>query len=425
MLSQMPTSALSFLSSSSKGLDGFFGLISVGIQMALTVVLAEFNTEFTTAVRATATVKLVLQPTKCVISNGTGFHPYVATMGSATLVLLVVSYMLLRAKGHDIGDGDPASPPSADIEDPNSDSGGQPPSPPEDPDTESSPRKCRNRWALFLLVILVWTVLLSLGAALFIAYLVPTLRFPSPLQVLTAQTSRIIETCSAYGAPWASPIISLATGISLHGHRYTSLLLLAVASHLACIVLSFPTRRAHRSITTMLSTVWQIPTIGVLIPFSIMMAIPQLRWILLVLWRLLFLPTMIEINEMRLWISHCILGATGVYSIAYSCVIAYAFYCALPPDVRPLLWRFPFSLNARYSIRPFYWHLFYDHQDWKAAQKEAFATLVFGLRHAFRAGTRCALEVWSRLPFSQKFCAKSDEFTRGGDVGAENYSHLG
>ncbi|KAJ7166005.1 hypothetical protein C8R46DRAFT_1096813 [Mycena filopes] len=194
-----------------------------------------------------------------------------------------------------------------------------------------------------------------------------------------------------------------------------------------------------------------------------MLAIPQLRWILLVLWRLILLPTIHEINEMRLWIPHrfaflaafkpidvaMILGpaliyaaplwlaslllgihripraiirywslssysdrvilvasivvATGAYSIVYPCLIVYAFYCALPPDLQPYFWRVPFSLDAHYGIRPFYWDWFYEHQDWKAAQKEAFATLVFELRRAFRAGIRRTLEVWSLLPLLQKF----------------------
>ncbi|KAJ7174554.1 hypothetical protein C8R46DRAFT_1189313 [Mycena filopes] len=425
MLSQMPTSALSFLSSSSKGLDGFFGLISVGIQMALTVVLAEFNTEFTTAVRATATVKLAFQPTKCVISNGTGFHPYVATMGSATIVLLVVSYMLLRAKGRDIRDGDPASHPSADTEDPNPDSGGQPPSPPEDPETASSPKKRRNRWALFLLIILGWTVLLSLGAALFIAYLVPTLRFPGPLQVLTAQTGRIIERCSA-------SISALATHLSLHGQRYLEILLLALASHLACTVLSLPTRRVHRFILS-----WG-PSISV--------------------------PNMDEINEMRLWIGHhfaflaafqpidvamtlgpavihtcsmwliffliaiyqiprgiirlgrhpldwrhiCLvlggtIGITAIDSIRFTCFMATEYYRALAPDRKPFFWRYPFSLEAKYRIQYVYWDWFYEYQDQKAAQNKAFATLVFELPGVFKAEIRPVLELWCSLAWFQKF----------------------
>ncbi|KAJ7165995.1 hypothetical protein C8R46DRAFT_1096780 [Mycena filopes] len=453
MLSQMPTSALSFLSSSSKGLDGFFGLISVGIQMALTVVLAEFNTEFTTAVRATATVKLALQPTKCVISNGTGFHPYVATMGSATIVLLVVSYMLLRAKGRDIGDGDPASPPSADIEDPNPDSGGQPPSPPEDPETESSPKKRRNRWALLLLVILVWTVLLSLGAALFIAYLVPTLRFPNPLEVVVAQTGRIIERCHA-------SISTLATHISLHGQRYQSVLLLVLVGHLACI-LFIPLRRIRRYIFSLGPDFWGTPTNGFLVPWSIMAAIPHFRWISWALWHLLCLPTVNQISQdvrrvlrhftclpavqtidiaillgpamihtailclisfllavyripkaiirclclrsERLYHLDCILGSTIMYTIGYPCLLAQVWYSRLPPALKRLVWRSLFSVAARSQIIRVFGNSVQEHRGWKAAQKEAFATIIFELRRASKTQSRRALEVWCTLPSSQRF----------------------
>ncbi|KAJ7174543.1 hypothetical protein C8R46DRAFT_1081180 [Mycena filopes] len=454
MLSQMPTSALSFLSSSSKGLDGFFGLISVGIQLALTVVLAEFNTEFTTAVRATATVKLVLQPTKCVISNGTGFHPYVATMGSATIVLLVVFYMLLRAKGRDIGDGDPASPLSADIEDPSADSGGQPPSPPEDPETESSPKKRRNRWALFLLVILIWTVLLSLGAALFIAYLVPTLRFPNPLEVLATQTGRIIERCHA-------SISALVTHISLHGQRYQKALLLALVGHLACIIFISPLRRIRRYMFSLGPDFWAAPTGGLFGPWSVMAAIPQLRWILWALWHLLCLPTVNQISQNirrilchftclaavqtidiaillgpamihtailclaslllavyripkaiirclclrseRLYYTDCILGSTIIYTIGYICLLAQVWYSRLPPALKRLVWRSLFSVAARSQIIRVFGHSVQEHRGWKAAQKEAFATIIFELRRAFKTQIRRALEVWCLLSSSQRF----------------------
>ncbi|KAJ7165981.1 hypothetical protein C8R46DRAFT_1192462 [Mycena filopes] len=338
MLSQMPTSALSFPSSSSKGLDGFFGLISVGIQMALTVVLAEFNTEFTTAVRATATVKLALQPTKCVISNGTGFHPYVATMGSATIVLLVLSYMLLRGKGRDIGDGDPAAPPSAKKPDP--DSAGQPPSPPEDPETESSPKKRRNRWALFLLVILVWTM--TLGPA-------------------------VVHTCSMWLIFFLIAIYQIPRGIIRLGRHPLDW------RHI-CFVLG--------------------GTIGI----------------------------------------------TAIDSVHFTFFMATEYYRALAPDRKPFFWRYPFSLEAKYRIQYVYWDWFYEYQDQKAAQNEAFATLVFELPRVFKAEIRPVLELWCSFAWFQKFLiiapavliyiycdmrAKSDEFTKGGDVGAEKYSHLG
>ncbi|KAJ7174499.1 hypothetical protein C8R46DRAFT_1189279 [Mycena filopes] len=265
MLSQMPTSALSFLSSSSKGLDGFFGLISVGIQMALTVVLAEFNTEFTTAVRATATVKLVLQPTKCVISNGTGFHPYVATMGSATIILLVVSYMLLRPKRRDTGNGEPAAPPSAD-KNPDPDNGGQPPSPPEDPDTESSAKKPRKDWS-WLLYFFIWLFLCSIAPIYFTAYL-----HWRRLHVLHP-IAHAIDRCFAF--------IRRVTASIIRRHRRA--VWLALGSHIMCLALKLVFRRAWRCLRLR-------PTHKILTPIYaailITLAFPQLHgtyWMVLYL----------------------------------------------------------------------------------------------------------------------------------------------
>ncbi|KAJ7039465.1 hypothetical protein C8F04DRAFT_1255164 [Mycena alexandri] len=131
---QMFTSTFSMFSSS-KGVDGFFGLICVVIQMVLTVVLSEPKTEFTTAVRATATVKVVYQPTKCALSNGTGSFPYVAAMGYAAIVSSGLVY-ILRAKR--VVQQVPTPGSHAD-KDPGT--GDQPPSPPSDADTESNAKK--------------------------------------------------------------------------------------------------------------------------------------------------------------------------------------------------------------------------------------------------------------------------------------------
>ncbi|KAJ7165956.1 hypothetical protein C8R46DRAFT_1192448 [Mycena filopes] len=280
MLSQMPTSALSFLSSSSKGLDGFFGLISVGIQTALTVVLAEFNIEFTTAVRATATVKLALQPTKCVLSNGTGFHPYVAAMGSATIVLLIVSYVLLRTKGRDPGEGEPLSPPSAKKSDPVS--GGQPPSPPEDPETESGAKKRRNRWPFHLLIMLGSLVLLSLGAAFVTVYLIRSRRLVDPI----AHGLLVIE--RGLSSVWN------ITADTIFLHRRP--LLFALGSHLVFIFIRLALPQAWRHLSFLRSG----PLISlVYIPVVVVVASPRFRWIF---WMMYYFTGFYSAHAIWAWI---------------------------------------------------------------------------------------------------------------------------
>ncbi|KAJ7755100.1 hypothetical protein B0H16DRAFT_1830628 [Mycena metata] len=252
---QMPTSTLSMFSSSSKSLGGFFGLICVGIQMVLTVILSDSSkTEFTTAARATTTVKVVLQPTKCVLSNGTTSFPYVAAMGYATIVFLSLLY-ILRAKGFGTGD--------------------QPPSPPSDADTESNAKKRPNRWLRLLLILLVSMVLLSLGAGIFVAYLVPSLHALHPLQSFGADTVRIVERKLLEAA---SNLSALATHVSLHGRQYTKIILLAIASHCICVLFGLTFRRFCALIVSWAPTGW-FPSLSMAIPYAMMTFLPGLDWI--------------------------------------------------------------------------------------------------------------------------------------------------
>ncbi|KAJ7740612.1 hypothetical protein B0H16DRAFT_1566975 [Mycena metata] len=377
---QMTTSTLSMFSSSSKSLGGFFGLICVGIQMVLTVILSDsFKTEFTTTARATTTVKMSS-------STAPTPFPYVAAMGYATIVFLSLVY-ILRAKGFGTGD--------------------QPPSPPSDADTESNAKKRPNRWLRLLLVLLVSMVLLSLGAGIFVAYLVPSLRVLHPLQAFGAGTLRIAEIKLLEGWTWA----------------------------FAAIVV-------------------------VIVPWSVIVAIPQLRWLFWIVWNFTSVPTMAEINHnilrvppmqpanivspssFRCYLSliraipafQMILGPatgiyripeatirclslrteqlyclvfTGVYIIMFTGALAEAFYCALHPQLKPLFWRSLFSPDARSQILPFFWREVHLHQAWKSAQKQDFAILAPKLPHAFMEELRPALELWGSLPWPQKFVRSS------------------
>ncbi|KAJ7740628.1 hypothetical protein B0H16DRAFT_1567042 [Mycena metata] len=434
---QMSTSTVSMFSSSSKSLGGFFGLICVGIQMVLTVILSDsFKTEFTTAARATTTVKIVLQPTKCVLFNGTDSFPHVAAMGYTTIVFLSLVY-ILRAKGFGTGD--------------------QPPSPPSDADTESNAKKRPNRWLRLLLVLLVSMVLLSLGAGIFVAYLVPSLRVLHPLQAFGAGTLRIAEIKLLEGWTWASSNLSaLATHISLHGRQYTKIILLALASHLACITLGAPVRRMYGCISFLGLKLWEAAIVVVIVPWSVIVAIPQLRWLFWIVWNFTSVPTMAEINHNILRVPRhlfflaamqpaniMILGPatvhvalmcliplllgiyripeatirclslrteqlyclvfTGVYIIMFTGALAEAFYYALHPQLKPLFWRSLFSPDARSQILPFFWREVHLHQAWKSAQKQDFAILAPKLPHAFMQELRPALELWGSLPWPQKF----------------------
>ncbi|KAJ7174468.1 hypothetical protein C8R46DRAFT_1080989 [Mycena filopes] len=180
-------------------------------------------------------------------------------MGSATIVLLVVSFMLLRAKGLGTADGDPASPPSADP-----DNGDQPPSPPEYPETESGAKKRRNRWPFVLLYLLIVTVLLSLGAAIFSVHLIRSHRLVVPHPI--AYGLLAIEGGSSY--IW----IVAASTFSL----YRRPVLLAVVSHLVCITIKLALRCAWPRLRLLLGD----DAIGCIwVPLAINIISSRLNWV--------------------------------------------------------------------------------------------------------------------------------------------------
>ncbi|KAJ7039454.1 hypothetical protein C8F04DRAFT_1255154 [Mycena alexandri] len=286
----MPTSTFSMFSSS-KGVDGFFGLICVVIQMVLTVVLSEPKTEFTPAGRATATVKVVYQPTKCALSNGTGSFPYVAAMGYAAIVSSGLVY-ILRAKRVV-----QQVPPPASHADKDPGTGDRPPSPPSDADTESNAKKRPNRWLRLLLIFLIWMVFLSLGAALFVAYLERTPQFVGQL---LADVVIIFETGLSHG--WSS----IASTIHLHGQRYSKFFLLASTSHCVCIIMGLVFRRARRR-TVSLVTKYLITETEVVITYIPAVAVaifPQLNWI----YWMIFYPTALAHHVIMAinWILNCV-----------------------------------------------------------------------------------------------------------------------
>ncbi|KAJ7165911.1 hypothetical protein C8R46DRAFT_1096566 [Mycena filopes] len=184
-------------------------------------------------------------------------------MGSATIVLLIVSFMLLRAKGLGTVDGDPASPPSAD-QDPTPDNGDQPPSPPEDPETESGAKKRRNRWPFVLLYLLIVTVPLSLGAAFFSVHLIRSHRLV--VQHPIAYGLLAIERGSSY--IW----IVAVSAFSL----YRRPVLLALVSHLVCITIKLALRRAWPRLRLLLGD----DAIGCIwVPLAINIISSRLNWV--------------------------------------------------------------------------------------------------------------------------------------------------
>ncbi|KAJ7031189.1 hypothetical protein C8F04DRAFT_1397502 [Mycena alexandri] len=457
---QMPTSTFGMLSSYSKSLNGFFGLICVGIQMVLTLVLSN-ESEVINTVRATATTKVVLQPTKCVLSNGAGSFPYVAAMGYAAIMSSGLVYILC-AKRFSIVQQVPTPASHAD-KDPGT--GDRPPSPPSDADTASNAKKRLNRWLRLLLILLVSTVLLSLGAGIFVAYLVPSLRVLHPLRSLGAASFTVIERILLY--EWRP----VATKISLHILEYFKVLLLALISHSACILLSSTFRRARRQIILFIMNL-SVRAIGILtLATPVALSLSQLSWIF---WMSLYfnpaIPRIFEIHQILLQVpsqfaffatlrpiynaiivaptilhavAMCLdtaflvlrgtfttlraiirhlsrrerwfIYATGFFYVArftFACVffisacfaIVFSFLHTqrLPREYEMMVWT---SLE-RAESRPVAWVLIQllakAYNNWKAKQIEDFAALVSDLHRAFGAAITICWETWGSLNPAQQ-----------------------
>ncbi|KAJ7740598.1 hypothetical protein B0H16DRAFT_1694242 [Mycena metata] len=300
-------------------------------------------------------------------------------------------------------------------------------------------------------------VLLSLGAGIFVAYLVPSLRVLHPLQTFGADTVRIVEREFLEEWTWAASNLSaLATHIPLHGRQYAKIILLALASHFACITLRSPVRRMYRHMHFLGRKLWETVLVVVVVPWSVIVAIPQLRWIFWTLWYFGAIPTTNDINQNILRIPRylsflaanqpvdtMILGPATIhaaiiclsfllpgvyripgitirclfrrsqqrfcleytvwYTIFYTLALVIIGYHALPAQLKPIFWRSFFCRDARSQFFLFFWRELQTHQAWKSAQKQDFAILAPKLPHAFMQELRPASELWGSLPWPQKF----------------------
>ncbi|KAJ7031200.1 hypothetical protein C8F04DRAFT_1397509 [Mycena alexandri] len=378
--------------------------------MVLTLVLSN-ESEVINTVRATATVKVVLQPTKCALSNGTGSFPYVTAMGYAAIMSSGVVY-ILRAKRFSIVQQVPTPASHAD-KDPGT-------------DTSSNAKKCLNKWLQFLLILLVSTVLLSLGAGIFVAHLVPSLRVLHPLQSLGAASFTVIERILLY--EWRP----VATKISLHILEYFKVLLLALISHSACILLSSTFRRARHQIILSIMNL-SVRAIGILtLATPVAVSLSQLSWIF---WMSPYfnpaIPRISEIHQILLQVpSQFEFFATlrPINSAVNHCSSnnpprrfnVSQHDISRPPrnftTLRAMIWHlsrrerwFIYATGFFYVTRFTFACVFVisppasqSIQYWKAKQIEDFAALVSDLHRAFGAAITICWETWGSLTPAQQ-----------------------
>ncbi|KAJ7158489.1 hypothetical protein C8R46DRAFT_1109332, partial [Mycena filopes] len=137
---QIPSSVFSMLRFSSSSQD-LVHIFSIAVQVAASLVLSNLKPK--------VDVKIVVEPTKCVLANAVAPFPYVAAMGFAIIVMTALG-SILHAKRFFF----PPTPPSdTDVKPENGSftpNPNPPPTPPPDADTESNARKRRLLLGLFL-----------------------------------------------------------------------------------------------------------------------------------------------------------------------------------------------------------------------------------------------------------------------------------
>ncbi|KAJ6466629.1 hypothetical protein DFH09DRAFT_1381688 [Mycena vulgaris] len=451
---QIPSSVLSLFSFSSKGLAGLFGGFCIGAQITFTVVLSAMSGSIPkdSFYDATRTIKIVLLPTKCLLSTGTVSFPYTAAIAYATVTFASLFY-IFRAKGiscsftpsphrnpdptpHNSTQSTSSSPPHNQI-------GAQPPSPP--PDSAISG---------------------VVGAYVYFTTHDSCKRLTALAAFSHHGLSQIeqgfFDGCSAV----ASCILSFKTHISLRGWQYSKILLVALSTHSVSLLVVWALRRIRVNLVKLAGITYMVP-FPLLLVLVMIGSSSYLSWIFWIRYyfgnRCGCVPTARGINWniihfssylSSLAISHfdeisTMIGVLVIHTSAVclgtvllvlsgfpptisaafqelsypprlrylleSRVIFISFcylealvdfswqlYRSLPPEAKRLLWQSPSYQHARVDVLHIFWFMLQHYQEWKSAQLDEFHELTAGLSNTLKAGFNSWWDIWSDLPLVQK-----------------------
>ncbi|KAJ6532684.1 hypothetical protein DFH09DRAFT_1181953 [Mycena vulgaris] len=252
---QIPSFVLSIFSFSSKGLAGLFGGFCIGAQITFTVVLSAMSGSIPkdSFYDATRTIKIVLLPTKCLLSTGAVSFPYIAAIAYATVTFASLFY-ILRAKGISAPslhtNANPTSHDSIKSPSPHARNqngvSSQPPSPPPDSGSSCSADKTprRSLWAWILcLIVFILAISGVVGAYVYFTTHDSRKRLTALAAFSHHGLSQIeqgfFDGCSAV----ASCILSFKTHISLRGWQYSKILLVALSTHSVSLLVVWALRR--------------------------------------------------------------------------------------------------------------------------------------------------------------------------------------
>ncbi|KAJ7071740.1 hypothetical protein B0H15DRAFT_89093 [Mycena belliarum] len=435
---QIPFSAYSLVSLTSKVLAGLCGGFFIGSQVVFTQLVQSIPKNHLSATR---TASSMLLPTKCALLTpgiSTGV-PCIAVVGYASVVLASL-FCILRAKSF-------------------LDTSSQPPSPPPDSgSTISQDSKHGRSWILWIILIMVGLAILALAL---VSWLFAD---DGSLPESTASwvrglifMERTFVDSLILSASFLSLLSAARVRIIAHAYQYTKIILLALAIHSVCVVCAITLDRLRRSAIGLAKALWFPFCVVYLNPFLLIAFHSSLNWIYWVPWYCLcgrnVLPSVFDIHQVILrlaslpgtyesagmllvfapmvvhagtmGLSFAVLGLFGIPSaathiiwtlsdrrdlrvflchpfglVAFSaCYTAIAYslprYMALNPEQKQLLWNSVWCAQSRLEVRRLFGRLLHEpFKTWKATQIDDFYALVSTLGRLFSGGIATCVQTW-------------------------------
>ncbi|KAJ7667101.1 hypothetical protein B0H17DRAFT_1210493 [Mycena rosella] len=276
---QIPSSVFTLFTISSKGFVGLCGGLFIGSRVGVTQFILSIPK---TSLLATRTTEIILLPTKCVPSTPLISFSCIAALAYTSLIIASVFY-IFRAKAV----GRISS---------------QPPSPPPEAGSSSSADRGRGRsWISWLLIAVIVVIILG-GAGLYFSFANHKTGAPLPRIIETPWIQSLIsfsllERSMYYGMNSATTFFSaVKLHISMHGWHYSKTILLALATHSACVPGAIALDSLRRFALFLASILWYPVGAAFVVPMAIISSFSELNWIFWMKWYLGFMDNKLPVR---------------------------------------------------------------------------------------------------------------------------------
>ncbi|KAJ7083180.1 hypothetical protein B0H15DRAFT_1024301 [Mycena belliarum] len=269
---QIPSSAFSLVSISSKVLFGLCGGFFLGSKVLYTRLVLSIPKNSLSATQTTASIWL---PTKCALPTPQISVSCIAIVGYATVVFASL-FCILRAKSF---------PGIA----------SQPPSPPPNSGSSFSADDKRGRsWILWIILIIIGLAVLALALVFWL--FVNDGSLPAPIfTVPWIDGLSLMERTFENGLIFTASLLSAARlHIPTPAYQHFNIVLLASASHAVCIALALAFEQWRRRAVSLAPNYWLQCCVTIFVPVIIILSFSWLNWVFWIFWYFefhFFLPT--------------------------------------------------------------------------------------------------------------------------------------